>query len=465
MKKLNILGFLLIFYTIIVESAVAKLSVSGNPPSPDAVIRPLTQLNSQADVVTILTIHGSNTVGARLGPELAVSYLKAKGLKRVVIEQTEVKNETVIKGVLPNNGQMAQIRIEAHGSSTGFKGLQTGEADIWASSRPVKRQELDVVKGVSDLLNSRSEHILAIDGLAIIVHPSNPLSNLSTTQLGQLFSGQIRNWSQLGGDNQPVSLYARDSNSGTWDSFKSMVLGKQYSLSPLARRFESSSLLSDLVSKDRGGIGFIGMAFVGGSKLVAISDGPTQALKPTNLTIATEDYALSRRLYMYTHTNPTNEFVKEFIAYSGGITGQNVVNQSGFISQNVDAMITQITEDLPDDYVALVDGAKRLNVNFRFNVGSAELDNKAKKDIQRLVHFLSREKGNKDVILIGFGDRRKNEARSKLLSKLRAMAVRRELVKNGIYPKETKGYGDYNPVASFEGGSRVKNRRVEVWVR
>lgn len=437
--------------------------------------KPLTSVSSQKSVVTLFTMHGSNTIGGSLAPNMMVSYLKAKGIQNVRIQPLMTENEKVIKGDLVNIGKTIQIKVAAHGSSTGFKSLINGDADIWASSRPVKDKEVQQVKDRLDLRSPKSEHILGIDGLAIVVNKNNPLTSLSKVQLGRIFSGEVNNWSQLGGHDQTINLYARDGNSGTWDSFKNMVLGKTYKLSPDASRFESSEQLVNNVVQDQGGIGFIGMAFVGKSKLLAISDGPTQAFKPTEMTVATEDYALSRRLFLYTNEDNSNPYVKEFMQYAQGIRGQEIVKSEGFISQNVMSMNMEVNDELPKDYLEIVNGAERLSINFRFNEGSAKLDNKAKKDIQRLVYFLKEKKKltiseidgrpSVQVMLIGFGDKRKNSHRSKLLSKLRAMAVRRELARLGVHPTVTTGYGDFNPVAGFNGKSSLKNRRVEVWVR
>ena len=126
-----------------------------------------------------------------------------------------------------------------------------------------------------------------------------------------------------------------------------------------------------------------------------------------------------------------------------------------------------MAKNLPLDYLKLVEGNKRLSLNFRFQPGSAKLDNKAIKDIYRLAYYIKRQGSEQDLLLIGFGDRRKNQDRSKLLSKLRAMAVRRELAKVGVYAKLSTGYGEFNPVATNTAASdgQMKNRRVEAWVR
>lgn len=463
----------LCFISICLFSFISHASISAEQESRwsealssiQAQPKELSELSSSDSVVELFSIHGSNTVGESLAPNLVMDYLKAKGIKNLRVQSTGRANEKVVKGDLVNEGKTVQVSIAAHGSSTGFKRLMNGDAQIWASSRPAKAKEISAAAAFTNLQSPDSEHVLGIDGLAIVVNPKNGIDRLSKEQLGLIYSGQVNNWSQVGGTDLPISLYARDENSGTWDSFKNMVLGKRFSLSESAQRFESSEDLVNHVLNSQGGIGFIGMAFVGKSKLLAISDGPTQAFKPTQLTVATEDYALSRRLFFYTQSQSSNPYVKEFVEFAQGIKGQSIVRQQGFISQNVESMNMGLSDDLPEDYLNMVKGAKRLSVNFRFQEGSAKLDNKALKDIQRLAYFIRQQGGSGDVLLIGFGDKRKNEHRSKLLSKLRAMAVRRELARLGIYPQETTGYGDFNPVASFEGASRVKNRRVEVWLR
>ena len=430
---------------------------------------------SQAEpTITLFSMHGSNTIGGSLAPNMAISYLRAKGAKNLRIEPLDKPNEKVVVGDLFEQGKTVQIKILAHGSSTGFKGLMTGDAQVWASSRPVKSKEISQAKSKVDLTSHVNEHILAIDGLAIVVNKKNHIGELSKTQLGAIYSGQIKNWSELGGENRDIKLYARDKNSGTWDSFKNMVLAKNYMLHESAQRFESSEELVEHVVNDIAGIGFVGMGFVGESKLLAISDGPAQGFKPSQLTLATEDYPLSRRLFLYSNAKH-NSYADEFINYAEGIYGQEIVMEQGFVSQNVSSMEGELQKNLPEDYLGLVQGAKRLSTNFRFQPGSAKLDNKAIKDIKRLAYFIRSQQDllpkdqqvehGRKLMLIGFGDKRKSSARSKLLSKLRAMAVRRELARLGIYPGQVKGYGDFNPVAAYEGTSGLKNRRVEVWLR
>lgn len=431
-----------------------------------ADVEPFKSLPSGGQV-ELFSIHGSNTVGAELGPNLVMAYLEAKGATDIEMRNLSRTNEKVIAGIYKPTRTRIEIPIAAHGSGTGFKGLASGMADIAAASRPAKDKEVTLLKGVTNLRSPASEHIIGIDGLAIVVNPANPISELSVDELSEIFSGGYTDWSQLGGRPGAIQVYARDENSGTWDSFKGMVLGKGKTLVANAQRYESNSELSDRVASDQGGIGFVALSSVRDSKLIAVSDGSAKALKPNKLTVATEDYALSRRLYMYTNESTNNKYVLEFMNFVQQDQGQKVVGNTGFISQELKAVVPEFYGELPQDFQALTNDAKRLTINFRFHEGSARLDNKAMKDIERLVDYLHQsDSQQKEIVLIGFGDKKKSERRSKLLSKLRAMAVRRELVRNGIYPQESVGYGEYLPVASANRAEgRMKNRRVEVWLK
>ncbi|NRA24730.1 MAG: substrate-binding domain-containing protein [Oleispira sp.] len=410
----------------------------------------------------LFTLQGSNTIGARLAPELVKAFLLAKGAAEVIVVAGE--NESRINAKMGPRQVPVWVDIAAHGSGTGFDGLLKGSADIAAASRPAKPKEIKALAGFTDLTDERSEHIIGIDGLAIIIHPQNPIQQLSVKQVALIFSGQINDWSQLGGRRGKINLYSRDDRSGTWDSFKRMVLGKNHTLDVAAKRFESNDNLSDEVSADIDGIGFVGLPSVRKAKLIAISDGFGKALKPNKLTIATEDYALSRRLYFYTHDESDNPYVREFIAFVEGVAGQNTVAANGFIAQQVEVVVPQGYRDLPQNFQEITPSEQRLTVNFRFKQGSAQLDNRALRDIDRLVQFITKQE-DKKLTLIGFGDQKRSPERAQLLSKLRAMAVRRELVKQGVYPQSSHGYGEQLPVASNEReAGRYKNRRVEVWL-
>jgi phosphate transport system substrate-binding protein len=408
-----------------------------------------------------LEIHGSNTVGATLAPMLVTGYLQSKTDADIRASGTGTVNEQILSTRLADRD--ISILVAAHGSSTGYRALASDDADIWASSRPAKAKEVEQLSARADLRSLDSEHVIAIDGLAVLVHPQNPVSKLSIDQIGQIFSGRINNWSQLGGADQPIRLYARDDRSGTWDTFKSLVLTGDYALHESARRYESNDQLSDDVSRDPAGIGFAGLASVRNSKLLAVSDGNAPAMKPNQLTVASEDYPLSRRLYMYTTGEQAPDMARELIDFALSSDGQALVAESGFISQNPIAVKPDFEAVVPDSFRQLTERYHRLTVNFRFAEGRTKLDNKALRDLLRIKHYLaSHGRDASDLLLIGFADAQQHELKSQMVSELRALSVRKALNEVGVKNTSYTGCGQYMPVS---GKGSPRNGRVEVWIK
>jgi len=419
----------------------------------------------EKNITTILRLHGSNTIGEKLAPALLEAYLTnlgAKNIKTTALNGLEKK----IEAYLPTQGWV-EIEVHAHGSSTAFKDLDKGVTDMGMSSRKIKDNEVLLLKDrYGDLTRPVSEHVLGLDGIAVIVNKANPINHLNSEQLAALFSGQITNWSQLGGDDIDVSIYSREKNSGTWDTFKNLVLKKHNKkLSPLASRHESSSELSDLVSQNIGAIGFIGLPYVRSSKLLAVSDAAgAQAIIPTLFTVGTEDYPLSRRLFFYAPAKQS-KFMSDFINYAQSNNGQDIVKDIGFISQNLYTLTPSIPNTAPYEYKELTKNSQRLSLNFRFHTGSNTLDNKSLQDIKRLTQYASKNPG-KQIMLFGFSDSIGSEGANLELSLKRALHVQNQLQQHGLFAQTIRGFGEAMPVASnMNKAGRNKNRRVEIWIQ
>jgi phosphate transport system substrate-binding protein len=416
---------------------------------------------------SVLRIQGSNTVNARLGPALVEGLMRRQGLQDVETVPGRTANELQVTGTGPA-GQRVTVEVAAHGSGTGFVALQNGQADIAASSRPIKDTETTELARLGDLRGAKGEHVIAIDGVAVIVNPDNPLRELDTEQLAGIFSGEIGDWQELGGRAGAIHLYARDEQSGTWETFKELVLARHGKhLIAGTRRFESSEQLSDEVARDRNGIGFIGLPYVRQAKALAVADGASKAMRPTVDLIATEDYPLSRRLYLYVPPLASQPWARALARFAQSAEGQAIVARNGFVAQTIQAVKVQPMAQMPGDYRLLARESQRLSVNFRFAQGSATLDSKAQADLRRVVDYLkANAKLDQKVTLVGFGDAKSDPERATLLSRLRAMAVRRELQKSGVTLHGILGLGDEMPVAANdEDDGRIKNRRVEVWVQ
>lgn len=415
----------------------------------------------------VLRLHGSNTVGASLAPALLQSFLNGEGFDKVEQKPGKSAEESSFSARRSKDGAELQVELHAHGSGTAFTDLRDGKADVGMSSRPIKKDETEFTQPLGDLAAEGSEYVIALDGLAVIVHPTNPVGKLSIAQIRGLFSGQISDWKEVGGKPGPVKLLARDDKSGTFDTFKALVLGKD-KLAEGTERLEDSAQLSDTVAGDPQAIGFIGLPYVRQAKLLAVSDGDAAPLRPTRLTVATEDYALARRLFLYVPQNAT-PLARRFADYAISDAGQQVAEKIGFVGQLPDPVEAGNTGgQTPADYQRVTDGAKRLSVNLRFRAASMQLDNKGQQDLTRIVRQLETRLTGKrqQVMLFGFADSQGGDScRNQRLSQERANAVAAELATYGIKGQVVHGFGAAAPVASNEtDAGRERNRRVEVWI-
>lgn len=414
-------------------------------------------------------LHGSNTVGEELAPALLKRFLETQGSLELVIAASNVPVEKQVQFVLPEQDLVARaVELHAHGSSTAFEDLAAGTADIGMSSRPIKSSEVDALRAThGDLSAAGREHVIALDGLAVIVNPANPVHELTKADIAAIFSGEISNWSALGGADAPINIYARDNNSGTYDTFKSLVLKPSNAkLSPTAKRYESSTELSDNVAADPDAIGFIGLPYVRNARALGIAESQgTPAVIPTEFTVSTEDYPLSRRLFFYLPENVPNRLTRDFVQFTLSDAGQAVVEEVGLISQRIRAENPRRVANPPARFAELTHQAHRLSVSLRFNEDTGQLDNKALQDIERIVEFMKHNRG-RELLLFGFSDSSGNDATDMDLASLRARIIAQMLSARGLYPAVVEGFGSALPVASNESASgRTKNRRVEVWVR
>lgn len=453
----------LVLLVVLVVGALVAAAVVGwrtyvNEPAAAVASAPKA---SPAQVV--LRIRGSNTLGAELLPAMAEAFLKKEGAPSV--RRIEVApNEWRIEGVTARSLDPVAIEIQAHGSGTAFKALLDGTADIGAASRPIKTEEAQALSRYGDMGSPAIEHVVGLDGIAVIVNKSNPVRRLTREQIAKIFSGEIKDWVDVGGTPGPIHLFARDDKSGTYDTFQSLVLGHA-KLDSQSQRLESSEELSDRVAADSFAIGFIGLPYVRDARAIAVSeDAATLPMLPTPFTVATEDYALARRLYLYAPPNPQRPYLQSFLEFALSDTGQHLVNQAGFVSQIVETARPPVLDSFPEEMRRLVTSAERLSLSIRFRSESDALDSKAQRDLDRLVDFLAHRPGRR-IMLLGFADAQGDSARNLALSKQRAQEVERELMSRGIFPQVVKGFGAAAPLAGDASPQNaLRNRRVEIWM-
>jgi len=283
-----------------------------------------------------LRLHGSNTIGKELALAVCEDFLKSQGATSVQRKARERENETDIEAILPNeSAESLTFEVQAHGTKTAFEDLAAGKCDIGMASRQINSDEAKqcTLAGLGDMFSPACENVLGLDGIAVFVNRSNPVNALTKEQIADIFSGGIMDWSQVGGRPGPINLHAPDDKSGTFDMFTSLVLGTK-PLSLQASRYENSAKLSDEVAADPNGIGFAGMAFVRGSKPLAISDAGTRPLLPSPFTVANGDYPLSRRLFLYVPAESQNKWTRKFVEFAlSSLGGGSKLTPTGFFAR------------------------------------------------------------------------------------------------------------------------------------
>ncbi|HWQ26415.1 MAG TPA: phosphate ABC transporter substrate-binding protein [Chlorobaculum sp.] len=217
------------------------------------------------------------------------------------------------------------VTVSESGSGNGAKSLINKSCDIASMSRSMKPQELTAAKsnGVNPVTS-----VVALDGLAIVVHPSNPVRSLSKAQIADIYKGKVTNWSQVGGPNSKIVVIQRESNSGTQESFKELVVGKETPVTRSAETQASNGAVKNRVSLTRGAIGFIGLGFADSSvKKVAVNN-----VVPSSETVKNSTYPLSRPLYFVTNGQPAG-IVKQFVDLPKTQDGKLIIKELGFVSK------------------------------------------------------------------------------------------------------------------------------------
>ncbi len=289
--------------------------------------KPLTQV-SQCLLVSIFCLTGASSCARPGGgaADSAATVLTIKG------SDTMVHLVSAWAEAYMREHPETEISVTGGGSGTGFAALLNGTTDICAASRAMmpKERELAEARG-----QTPRQQTVARDGVAIIVHPSNPLRALSVEQVGKIFTGAVTNWQQVGGPNRPIIVFSRDTSSGTFVYFQEHVLGKR-DFSPDARLLPANSAVVQSVAADQGAVGYVGYGFAvegrGSVTSLAISPGQDQpAVEPSADSIHSGRYVLARPLRLFTLGEPRG-LAAAFVEFCLSADGQTIVRRTGYVA-------------------------------------------------------------------------------------------------------------------------------------
>ncbi|MEO0992797.1 MAG: phosphate ABC transporter substrate-binding/OmpA family protein [Pseudomonadota bacterium] len=439
-------------------------------------------------------IHGSSTVGAALMPSLIEGYAESMEAS-VEDELTGDDNQRVFRIIHSSGEEMANIDFQTRGSSSAFRSLTDGSASIGMASRSIKEEEVASLgaAGLRDPRETELELAIAKDGILVIVHPDNPVRSISLNELASIYSGQITNWADLGGNDREITVYAHDDASGTRDTFDNLVLAPiSEELTPNAVVLSEAAELSDRVAGDISGIGYGGLAFERTARALPLRQECGLLSYPTSFAIKSDEYPLARRLFLYGSDEQESIHAQNLMNFASSDDAAPFIEDAGYISllpeaQTLREQGQRITHaiiaedefslDLMREMLTEFRDAERLSLTFRFTPGSSQLTAQSQADAERFARDIvaGRYEG-KEILLVGFTDSIGQFALNRALATRRAQGVlftMNEAVASVAGASgfaganiSVQGYGELTPVGcntTFAG--RVANRRVEVWVR
>src|SRR5438105_241677 len=244
-----------------------------------------------------LVIKGSDTLGAKLVPQLAEQF----------------------KAQHPGT----TFDIAAEGSTTGIAAIIDGTAQIGMSSRRAKSSEIGAAsaKGIN-----MKPTIVAYDGIAVIVNAGNPVKSLTKKQVEQIFTGEITDWSAVGGSGGKISVYTRNTSSGTYAEFKELAMKKR-DYAQDSQKLAGNEQIAQEVGKNPNGVGYVGLAYTKASGIKVV---PIDGASPSKESVLAKSYPYARPTFFYTNGNPIG-VVKDFIDFTVAPDGQKIVEQVGFV--------------------------------------------------------------------------------------------------------------------------------------
>ena len=493
----QLLGFEGGFYTLLTEggdtirvSSDAVICDGGGCPVGEVAGR-ISGTEIQDDEVVIdppevdIRLVGSSTIGLKLLPAMMEDY--AAPLNADIETSALSEKDAYVRYLDIDGAEVSSIHVKSTESGDAFAGLVEGTTDFGMASRRALSDEIDRIADTGDIEEVFNETVIAMDSLTVVTHPDNPVRVLSLAQIGQIYEGEITNWSELGGSDALIVAVSAENGSSTRDIFEDVVFsGAELELGPnVVFPLGDDPEVVAAVRENPNAIGYVSAAFAEGLGQVALASGCGITSTATTFNIKTEQYPLVRRLYLYNRADGLSQDAEQFLDYAQSPAADDAIERSDFVSFAVE----RATQSLPDvditfdrlptsadiilinqlsDDMALWD---RLSTTVRFPSGTFVLGNKELNDLQRLISYLEILPTGTRVAVVGFTDDVGGFDSNLSLSESRAATVTQQItdlagsrLQNIAF--ETRAYGELSPAAcNTSANGRDINRRVEVWVR
>ena len=467
----------------LLQTALGDLRIATNRVRCEGESCPTTKA-IEADI----TVSGSDTIAQGLMPLLMGGYATSQDAESTI---TTTANDGEFAATLVGQqgfgDSMGTYLVSSSNAGDAFSGLLDNSTQVAMSARPITADEAAALaaNGAGDMTALDQEHILALDGLVVIVNQSNPVTQLSVADVARIYRGEVTNWAQVGGPNLPVSVVTSDTD--TASVFNAGVFGgNSPANTPSAFTATDNVEASNYVDENAGAIAYVGFAFKRGQKPLTLISECGIGTEPDAFSVKTEEYTLFRRLFLYNRGDVADPMATGFIDYATSDAANGVIRQSGFINLGVERVEmglasqraktvlqsgTNATEQrVASNMLALMANNDRLSSTFRFRTGSTILDPRGQADLTRLANYLKDMPAGTEVTLVGFADSVGAFGPNLSLAEGRAAQVRAALETlagdslSNVTIKTT-GFGEIAPAAcnTTDSGRQI-NRRVETWI-
>jgi phosphate transport system substrate-binding protein len=369
-----------------------------------------------------------------------------------------------------------------------FERLAKKEADIIFTETAARKANRAAVSdgGGGNLRDFDQERVVAVDGFAMVVNPVNNVPSLTLKQAEGIFHGTITNWSEVGGTNAPINLYSFDPDTEAFHHIDDLLFhSDDHSLTESSSIVHSTRELVTAVTEDAAGFGIVSFSSKRDARAVPLKSECGIIQAPSLFNLKTEEYELQSRVIAYNRSD-VDGFGREFVDYLDTPALDGLVAKAGFVDLSITSdpqleAVERLTAELEEgenEYEAEIveellknmNTHERLSTTFRFAPGSQRLDNKAKRDMGRMLAYLTENKPS-EVVVVGFTDNKGPFDPNLLISQERADSILAQLQKEGgdIFEGVTmkaQGFGELEPVAcNTNPKGRSTNRRVEIWVK
>lgn len=468
----------------VIETSIGTMRVAMDMVNCEGDSCPVIEIDNEINLV------GSPTLSDRLMPALLAGYSVAIGGSADMTEGDDKKRVYKLNSESIGEGALT---LTSSGATSAFQALVNREVGLALTTRPASEEEAKAAKatGIPALRGIGHEHVIGYDGLLLVTNNTNGIRAMSEATAAQIFSGKIRNWSELGGQDAPINVYVREEGSGARSLFDEMLMrSNRERVSPDAKQLMTDADVANAVASDPNGFGFTSMVYAGDAvKPLAIEGVCGLRTPPTSFTIKTGEYPLTRPLYLYSASGKTNGHTEKFVDYVTSEEGQKMVTAAGFVGQAISSEAlnaqgtrvasTLLLHDEKDsdigtirNMLSMLMASDRLSTTVRFTQGNSQLDSSAQADVERLGEMLTAaEYADKEFYFMGFSDSVGRADLNQLLALQRAELVRKALLEK--HPElasrikaRSVGFGEISPLGCNETrAGRSINRRVEVWMQ